>query len=68
MEKPMTLRVAETEDKIVEIINEAHLSSYVLKTIIERVLFKITEVEAKEISEYNNEKINKEKNIKESDK
>ena len=68
MEKPMTLRVEETEDKIVEIINEAHLSAYVLKTIIERILYKIDQVEMKEINDYNNEKLNEDNKIKESDK
>ena len=67
MEKPMTLRVKETEDKIVKIINEAHLSAYVLKTIIERILYKLDLVEMREINDYNNEKLNEDNKIKESE-
>ena len=56
MEKPFILKVKETEDKIVENINDSQLPTYVLKTILQNLYNQIEQIEQKEIQEYERQK------------
>lgn len=56
MEKPFILKVKETEDKIVENINNSQLPTYVLKTILQNLYNQIEQIEQKEIQEYERQK------------
>ena len=52
MNKPLTLQVNETEQRIVETLNEAKLPFYVLKTIIKNIYEDIERAENDEIQQY----------------
>ena len=69
MNKPFTIQVQETEQKIVEDINNSQLPAYVLKTILQNIYKQLEELETQEIQKYKEEteKENK-KEDKESDK
>lgn len=56
MEKPLTLQVQEVEQKISDIINEANLSAYVLKSILQGLYQQIEMIEQQQIEEYNKSK------------
>lgn len=61
MEKPFTLKVQETEQKIVEIINHSELPAYVLKIVLQNLYAQIETLENQEIIKYNELKKNKKK-------
>jgi len=69
MNKPFSLIVSETEQKVVEIINNSQLPAYVLKTILQNLYTQVENIEIEEIKKYNEEqeKLSQEKE-KESDK
>lgn len=69
MNKPFTIQVQETEQKIVEIINTSQLPAYVLKTMLINMINELDNIDAEEIKKYNEEqaKLSQEKE-KESDK
>ncbi len=60
MDKPLSLRVREVEDKIVKEINESRLSPFIWKTILEKLYSQLTQIENQEIKDYQ-EKERKEK-------
>lgn len=55
MNKPITLIVNETRDKIVENINNAQLPAYCVKIILQQVLNEIERIDNEEIEKYQNE-------------
>ncbi len=67
MNKPFTIQVQETEQKIVEIINTSQLPAYVLKTMLINMINELDNIDAEEIKKYNEEQLSQEKE-KESDK
>jgi hypothetical protein len=67
MNKPFTIKVQETEQKIVEIINTSQLPAYVLKTMLINMINELDNIDAEEIKKYNEEQLSQEKE-KESDK
>lgn len=52
MEKPLVIRVQETETKIINIVNESGLHSYILKNILEKIFNQLNEIELNEIKQY----------------
>lgn len=66
MNKPFTMQIEETEQKIVEIINNSQLPAYVLKSILQGIYAEIDRVDNEEIAKYNEEQKKSQK--KESDK
>ena len=66
MNKPFTIIIQETEQKIVEIINNSQLPAYVLKNILQGIYAEIDRVDNEEIAKYNEEQEKSQK--KESDK
>lgn len=66
MNKPFTMQIQETEQKIVEIINNSQLPAYVLKNILQGIYAEIDRVDNEEIAKYNEEQEKSQK--KESDK
>lgn len=69
MEKPFTLIVQETEQKIVEIVNKSPLPLFVIKNILQGLCAETERVDNEEITKYKEEqeKLSQEKE-KESDK
>lgn len=65
MEKPLAIRIQETENELVKIINNSGLHSYILKNILEKIFNQLNEIEINEIEEWKKEKEN-EKNDKKS--
>ena len=63
--KPISLMVNETNEKIIEIINQSNLPVYCLKQLVKELLMQIENLEKQEIEEYYKEELSKEK---ESDK
>lgn len=61
MEKPTILKVKETEDRIVQIINESNVPAFTIRPVLERLL---SEVKALEEKEYQQEKTIYEENLK----
>ena len=61
MEKPTILKIKETEDKIVQIINESNVPAFTIRPVLERLL---VEVKALEEKEYQQEKTIYEENLK----
>ncbi len=66
MNKPFTMRIQETGQKIVEIIDNSQLPAYVLKNILQGIYAEIDRVDNEEIAKYNEEQAKSQK--KESDK
>ena len=66
MNKPFTIQIQETEQNIVEIINNSQLPAYVLKNILQGIYAEIDRVDNEEIAKYNEEQEKSQK--KESDK
>ena len=66
MNKPFTMQIQETEQKIVEIINNSQLPAYVLKNVLQGIYAEIDRVDNEEIAKYNKEQEKSQK--KESDK
>ena len=66
MEKPFTIKVQETEQEIIKIINNSNLPAYVLKTIFQNLYNQLEEIDNKEMQKYAESLKNKSK--KESDK
>lgn len=52
MNKPFTLKVQETEQKIVEIVNNAEIPAFCMKVILNDVLNQINDFDKKEIENY----------------
>jgi hypothetical protein len=67
MNKPFTLIVKETEEKIVETINNSNLPAYVLKKILQDLFQQLEIAEQNEIEKYN-EELKNNANKEESDK
>lgn len=69
MNKPFTIIVQETTQKLVEDINNTQLPAYVLKNILQGIYAEIERVDNQEIAKYKEEqeKLSQEKE-KESDK
>lgn len=53
MNKPFTILVQETEQKIVEDINNSQLPVYVVKNIFINLINQLDNIDKKEIEEYN---------------
>jgi len=66
MNKPFTMQVQETEQKVVEIINNSQLPAYVLKTMFINIINEIDKLDAEEIKKYTIEQ-QKQSQKKESD-
>lgn len=72
MEKPFTIKVQETEQEIIKVINNSNFPIYVLKTIFQNLYNQLEEIDNKEMQKYA-ESLKKDKNKeqeskKESDK
>lgn len=61
MEKPTILKVKETEDRIVQIINESNVPAFTIRPVLERLLAEVKTLEEKE---YQQEKTIYEENLK----
>lgn len=71
MEKPFTIKVQETEQEIIKIINNSNLPAYVLKTIFQNLYNQLEEIDNKEMQKYAEslkEKKEQSREKKESDK
>ena len=53
MNKPFTIQVQETEEKIVGNLNNSQLPVYVLKNILINMINQLDNIDKKEIEEYN---------------
>lgn len=62
MDKPFTLKIQETEKKIVEIINSSQFPAFVLKQILQGIYNEIDKVDMEEIQKYQEE--NKKRRVK----
>jgi len=62
MNKPFTIKVQETEEKLVDILNKSELPAYVIKTLLQNLYAQVETIDNEEIKKY------KEKKVKESDK
>ena len=60
MNKPFTLIVQETEQKIVETINNSKLPAYVLKILVKNIFEELDRVDNDEIQKYTQEQEKKE--------
>lgn len=67
MNKPFTIQVQETEEKLVKTINESNIPAYVLKNILKELYQQIEQLELNEIETYKQAQEKKPKK-KESDK
>lgn len=65
MEKPFTLIVQDTEEKIIKILNESKIPAFVLKNILQNLFNQLSEIEKNEVEVYLR---NKEKDTKEEKK
>lgn len=61
MEKPFTIRANDLEEEIINLLNEAKMPCYVLKTILTSVIKKVEDADGIEITKYFN-------NLKNDDK
>lgn len=52
IEKPFTLKCKETEENIVQSINNSGLPAYVLKTILQSIYNQIDKIDNEEIQRY----------------
>lgn len=52
MEEPFTLRVQETEEKLVKILNESKIPAFVLKIILQNLFNQLSEIERNETETY----------------
>lgn len=52
MEEPFTLRVQETEEKLVKILNESKIPAFVLKIILQNLFNQLNEIERNETETY----------------
>lgn len=55
MNKPFTLIINETRDKIVEIVNNANLPAFCVEIILKDVLNQVESIDNAEIEKYKNE-------------
>lgn len=55
MNKPFTLIINETRDKIVEIVNNANLPAFCIKIILNDILNQVESIDNAEIEKYKNE-------------
>ena len=53
MNKPFSLTIAETEQQIVNILNNAQLPAYCLKNMLEKIYNQIEKLDQEEIEKYN---------------
>lgn len=67
MEKPLTIRIKEFSEKLIEEINSSKLPVYVLKTEIEKIYAELNRIDEEEINKYNESLLN-ENNQKSSKK
>lgn len=47
-EKPLILKVKETENKIIGIINESHIPAFIIKPLIEKIYNQLVNLEQQE--------------------
>ena len=59
--KPYIIKVAETEEKIVDVLNKSDLEPYTLKNILTGIYQQLDEIEKNQINEYQQE-LNKKDN------
>lgn len=59
--KPYIIKVAETEEKIVDVLNKSGLEPYTLKNILTGIYQQLDEIEKNQINEYQQE-LNKKDN------
>lgn len=52
MEEPFTLRVQETEEQLVKILNESKIPALVLKNILQNLFNQLSEIEKNEVEAY----------------
>ena len=52
MEKPFTLIVQDTEEKIIKILNESKIPAFVLKNILQNLFNQLSEIEKNEVEAY----------------
>lgn len=52
MNKPFTIKVQETEQEIIKIINNSELPAYVLITMLQNLITNIKDIDNKEINKY----------------
>lgn len=67
MEKPLTIRIKEFSEKLIEEINSSKLPVYVLKAEIEKIYAELNRIDEEEINKYNESLLN-ENNQKSSKK
>lgn len=59
-DKPLTLKIQEAEQKVVDVLNEYQLPAYVLKTMLERLYNQVDQLDKAEIAKYQETLIQKE--------
>lgn len=52
MDEPFTLRVQETEEQLVKILNESKIPAFVLKIILQNLFNQLSEIEKNETEAY----------------
>lgn len=67
MEKPLTLKIQEVEEKLINILNESKLPAYCMKKLLEDIYKQIDNLDIQQMKEYMQQENKKETN-KESDK
>lgn len=67
MNKPFTLKVQETSEQIVEVLNNSELPAFALKIVLENLHTQLDNLDKEEIAKYE-EEIKKENKEKESEK
>ena len=67
MDKPFTIKIEESEKKVVDIINQSQIPAYCWKIILHNLLQHVEITDQNEISEYK-KKLEEEKEVKENDK
>lgn len=50
--KPITLKVEETTNKIVNVINDSHLPWYIIKTMLQNIFNEVDKMDREEINKY----------------
>ncbi len=55
MNKPFTLKVQETSEQVVEVLNKSELPAFALKIILQNLYNELDKVDMEEINKYNEE-------------
>lgn len=67
MEKPLTLKIQEVEEKLINILNESNLPAYCMKKMLEDIYKQIDSLDIEQVKQYIQEQQDKEI-VKESEK